>query len=103
MGYDYMGMERVPMDPRLVEKIRRSPVASAEQGAGWLGGWGGPGMYGVFASLPHDPRLTYAAVLEGHGTSSEIEVVTGLTEKQVTAALAYLDKKGLVSVEKEGI
>ena len=92
-------MGRVPFDPRMVTEIRRSPRMRAEQGGGWLQGWGGPEQYQEFASLPTFERLTYAAVLEGHTEPSEIEVVTGLSNTQVSGALANLQRRKLVSIE----
>lgn len=96
-NYEQIG-GRIPIDPRLVEKIRRSPAARAEQGEGWLSAWGGPDTYRIMASLIEPHRLTYAAILEGHATPEEISAVTGLDTKEVNAAINSLAKKGLVSL-----
>ena len=103
--YDYQRMERIPFDVKMIDEIRRSPTMRAEQGEGWLSSWGGPSQYKVFAQLPMEQRLTYAAVLEGNTTQDQIEVVTGLTSGEVSKGLAELQKRGLVSVERveEGV
>ena len=85
---------------RVIEGIQKSSQMRSEQGEGWLAGWGGPSEYRFLTTLPMEPRLVYASVLEGYSTKSEIEGVTGLTSKQVYEGLGYLKKKGLVSEEK---
>lgn len=98
--YNYGEMQRIPMDPKIIEEIQRSPGMLAEQAGhtpGWLSGWGGPGMYQIFARLPVEERLTYAAVLDGNTTVSAIEVATGLTNTQIGMGLSGLQKRGLVS------
>lgn len=100
---DYGAMRRVPVDPRVVRKIQRSPQMMREQGAGFMSGWGGPNMYRQLASYPVKARLTYAAILDGTTDKSQIEVVTGLTTREVDDGLDWLQKKGLVQVEAEVI
>lgn len=93
-----MLMERIPIDPRAVKKIQRSPYMMAEQGAGFLEAWGGPDAYRTLAHLPEPERLTYEAVMEGSTTPSEIEAMTGLTSEQISRALTVLEKKRLVDI-----
>lgn len=99
MALNYNDMKRLPMDPKMVREISRSPQMSAEQG-GFLSGWGGSSGYIKFAKMPTNERLVYAAVLEGNTDSSAIEVVTGLSGKEVNGALSKLGRQGLVEVEK---
>lgn len=101
-GYDYGKMRRIPVDPRWIEKVEASPRMVAEQGAGFMQGWGGPTQYRVLAQLPVEERLTYAAVLEGYTAPEEIEVVTGLARGEVSRGLAGLKRRGLVSEPKLG-
>jgi len=100
MGYNYSKMRRITVDPKIIEEIKRSPVMTAEQGSGWLSSWGNPNMYQIFATMPMEERLTYAAVLEGATTPEELEVMTGLTTKQVDRGIGGLEKKGLVEFER---
>lgn len=102
MAYDYGRMRRLSVDPKMIEEIQRSPRMSAEQqGAPFLGWYGGLGQYQVFSRLPMEQRLVYAAVLEGHTTPSEVEVITGLSPEEVSRGLGELEGRGLVSVEKD--
>jgi hypothetical protein len=101
MPYDYGAINRIPVDPRVIERIQRSPQMMYEQGSSFMEDWGGPGMYQLFASLPANQRLTYAAVLDGHVNSLEISTVTGLTPEKVDSALTQLEKAGLVTIQTE--
>jgi len=93
--------ERIPVDPRVVERIMRSPSMAAEQGSGFLqNSWGGPAGYQYWAKQPVGKRVTYFAVIEGGSTSSEISGMTGLSEPEVDKWLGSLDKEGLVQLEK---
>jgi len=98
MAYDYGGMRRVAVDPRIVVEIGRSPKMTAEQGVGFMSGWGGPSQYQVLARLPMEERLVYASVLEGASSSFEMEEMTGLTGREVEEGLAGLQKRGLVDI-----
>jgi len=100
MAYDYQAMRRLPVDPRVIDKIQRSPSMSYEQGSDFMSGFGGPQQYKQFAKLPTGQRLTYAAVLEGHTEPIDISVVTGLTPEEVDAALTKLERRGLVTVQE---
>jgi hypothetical protein len=99
VGVDYDRLERIPMDPRVVEEIQKSPTMRAEQGPGFMSYAGGPAQYRLLAGLPREERLVYAAVAEGYSLPSEIEVVTGLTGKQVSRGVEGLKKMGLISLE----
>lgn len=98
--YDYEGMRRVPVDPRWIRKIQESPRMRAEQSPEFLSGWGGPTQYQFLAKLPVEERLTYAAVLEGYTTPSEIEGVTGLESAEVSRGLAGLRRRKLIREEQ---
>jgi len=100
MAYDYERLQRLPVDPRIADRISRSPKMSAEQGAGYLASYGGGGQYMTFAKLPTNQRLAYAAVLEGHTDPSEIAVVTGLSVTDVNVALSSLGKRGIIEVQE---
>ena len=100
MGYDYGQLKKTPLDPKFVRRITRSATMRAEQGADWLSGYGGPGMYQTFTKMPVDERLCYAAVLEGNVEPGQIEIVTGLSPGEVSSALARLRGQGLVAEEE---
>ena len=97
MPYDYGKMSRLPMDPRMLTEIERSPVMTAEQGPTFLQGWGGSSGYQSFSGLPLDQRLTYAALLDGAVTLEEVEVMTGLSPREVGSGLQGLENEGLIS------
>ena len=97
---DVKGMERIPVDPRVVDRIQRSPHMMAEQGAGFMGDWGGPTTYRSLCELPQSQRMVYAAVLDGAASQEELEVVTGLAPEEVSRALSELQSIGKVSIEE---
>lgn len=97
MQRDYQRMRRVPVDPRMVEEIGRSPRMLAEQGPDFMGGWGGSAQYQALARMPMRERLTYAAVLDNHATAEEIASVTGLSVAEVAKALGALQEQSLVA------
>jgi len=88
---------RLPLDPRMVQKIQRSPEMMAEQGD-FLSDWGGPAMYQLLAELPTNQRMTYLAVYQGLTTSEEISIATDLPVGQVESALTSLGKRGLIEI-----
>jgi len=96
---DIRNMGRIPVDPRVIEKIQRSPTMAGEQGGDFMQGWGGPSVYQTLAALPKNDRMVYAAVLDGTTTSDQIEIVTGLSTGEVSKSLNALKGQGLVSVE----
>ena len=95
--------ERIPVDPRVVDKIMRSPSMMEEQGSGFMQSWGGPGAYQQWAREPPGKRMTYFAVQQGATTSGEVAVMTGLKESEVNKWLGKLEMEGLVSIEEEPI
>lgn len=97
MKYDYDAARRLPVDPRIVRQVSKSPDMLAEQGASWMEGWGGPEGYAIMSELPTSSRLTYMAVLEGYVEPKEIEGITGLSATEVSLGLADLQKRRLVS------
>ena len=52
MPYDYGGMGRLPMDPRMLTVIERSPVVTAGQGPAFLQGWGALLVTNYFLGFP---------------------------------------------------
>lgn len=90
--------KRIPCDPRVIDKIQRSPSMMAEQGSAFLASWGGPGQYQMAARLPVKQRVTYYAVESGLQTSEEISIATDLSVDDVESSLTQLAKKGLVSL-----
>lgn len=100
MPYDYDRMRRLPFDPKMAREIARSPAMSAEQGSGFLSGWGGTSGYQQLGKLPMYERLVYASLLEGATTPGEIEIRTGLTPTEVDRGLGGLQKKGLATIER---
>ena len=88
---------RLPVDPRVVKEIQASGRMSREQGAGFMGSAGGPGVYQKLARLSREDKLVYTAVTGGHTTLEELEVATGLDESRVKAGLTTLQKVGLIA------
>ena len=102
MPYDYGGMGRLPMDPRMLTVIERSPVMTAEQGPAFLQGWGGPSGYQLLSGLPMDQRLTYAAIEDGAVTPEEIEAMTGLSLAKVKSGIEGLGDRGFIPPDMLG-
>jgi len=91
---------RIPVDPRVVDKIMRCPGMAAEQGSTFLqNDWGGPVAYQYWAKQPLSKRVVYFAVKSGASESSEIAGMTGLEKSEVDKWLTSLSKEGLVEVE----
>jgi len=88
--------KRLPVDPKIIDEISRSPRMRAEQGPDWLMQYGGPGMYQEAASWSPAQRGTYYAVIEGYSTPEEIASVADLKESQVNSALTFLKRKGVI-------
>jgi len=98
MRKNYNNLRRVPLDPRAIEKIQKSPVMMKEQeGAPLWNTWGSPSQYRFYASLPLEERLVYDAVTSGCETESEIRDVTGLGSKEVDMGLRGLQMRGVVT------
>ena len=87
---------RLPLDPRIVERIMRSPELVGEQ-VNFMDAWGGPHMYRQLARMPTDQRMTYMAIREGITTPEAIAVATELRPEQVERALDVLERKGLIT------
>lgn len=100
---NYQDMQRIPVDPRVVDKIQRSPRMRYEQGSGFMSSWGGPSQYQQYSRLPVEQRICLAAVREGVTSEDQIAVVTGLSPTQVSKGISGLQKKGLVTIEQEAI
>jgi hypothetical protein len=92
-----MALERIAVDPKIVDRISRSARMTAEQGGQVMAKYGGPGKYKTFARLPREERLTYAAISEGYTDPAEIEVVTGMTAADVSRGLAGLRTQRLIA------
>ena len=92
-----MDRSRLPMDPKLVREIQRSSEMVGEQGSGFMEDWGGPSMYRQMAKIPPVPRVVYYVIRGGTTEPSEIEIVTGLTSKEVSDAIVDLQRRGLVT------
>ena len=91
---------RIPVDPRVVDRIMRSPSMMAEQGSTFLQNpWGGPVAYQYWAEQPKGKRVTYFAVQSGASEGSEIAVMTGLSESEVDRWLTQLEGEGLITIE----
>jgi CRP-like cAMP-binding protein len=100
MTVDYNSLRRIPVDPRVIERIQKSSEMQYEQGSDFMSGWGGPARYRALTKLPMEQRICYAAILEGVTTEDQIGIVTGLSPEETSRGLAGLQAKGLVSVEK---
>ena len=90
---------RLPADPAIVEQVSRDPTMLAEQGAGFMQDWGGAQAYQQMAQAPIEAREVYYAVIDGFSDPSQIAVVTGLSDKEVSGGLSWLGRKGLVFQE----
>ncbi len=93
--------KRIPVDPRFVESIQRSPTMMAEQGPAFMQEWGGPELYQEMSKGPMEARVTYYAVLEGNIDPDQISLVTGLDAKEVSKGLRWLERKGYVEVKTD--
>lgn len=93
--------DRIPVDPRVIERIQRSPYMSMEQGSGFMEDWGGPSTYKEMCSLTSNQRLVWAAVLDGATDYDQIEIVTGLSPSEVSKAVSELGDLGKVTLESE--
>ena len=78
---------RNPIDPRLANKISRSPTMMREQGSSFMGDYGGVDNYVTFAKLPANDRLVLAAQMDGVTNPDEIAIVTGLSVAQVNKVI----------------
>jgi len=96
---DYDEVRRIPVDPKVVDLIQRSPAMRYEQGEGFMSGWGGPTSYQMLVRLPKEQRLCYVAVLEGAATEDQVGVATGLSPEEVSRGIEGLQRRGLVTIE----
>ena len=91
---------RLPVDPRIVERVSRSSTMLAEQGPNFMQDWGGTAMYQAMSKAPFEARVIYYGVVEGTTSPEELEIVTGLDKTSVERGLQWLKRKGYVSVEE---
>ena len=84
----------------IVEQVSRSPTMLAEQGPNFLQDWGGAAIYQEMSKAPVEARTIYYGVVGGSTSPEELQVVTGLSEKEVSKGLKWLQKKGYVNVEE---
>lgn len=93
-----IGSGRVRMDPRVVQRIQRSPTMMAEQSPDWLSGYGGPSTYIELAKLPFKERATYMSVLGGSKSASDVSIDTEgkISIDEAQKALDNLTSKGLL-------
>jgi len=91
---------RLPVDPRIVERVSRSPAMLAEQGPNFMSDWGGSSMYQAMSKAPSEARVVYYGVVEGTTSPEELEVVTGLDKTSVERGLQWLQRKGYVELEE---
>jgi len=94
--------KRLPVDPAIVRQIERSPTMLQEQGGAgvFLRDWGGSYMYQEMSKAPVEARTIYYGVVGGSISPEELQVVTGLSDKEVSKGLKWLQRKGYVSVEE---
>ena len=97
---DYGSLRRIPVDPRVIQRIQKSASMQAEQGADFMSGWGGASKYKMLSKLPKEQRICYAAILEGVTTEDQIKIVTGLSPEEASKGLAGLQARGLVRLEQ---
>ena len=97
---DYKKVARLPVDPRIADKVSRTPMMAREQGAGFMSVYGGATRYAAVSKLNSDERVSFYAVQDGFDTAADIAAATGLTESEASKALSSLSTKGLVSVEQ---
>ncbi len=94
--------KRLPVSTRMTRIIMQNPRAMAEQGAGFMGEWGGGERYIEMAKMPMSARVCYYA-LQGGLQPEQIEVSTGLTSGEVQKGLSVLQGKGLYEATAEPI
>jgi DNA-directed RNA polymerase specialized sigma24 family protein len=92
----------LPIDPRMIEIIQRSPKMLSEQGD-LMAEWGGPEMYKVLARLPVNQRMTYFAVKAGIKTPEEISAVLDIPLDEVNSSLDSLVSQGLVTSQVSNV
>lgn len=83
-------------DPRMVAEIMRNPQNLQEQGPGFMQDWGGPQAYIDWGRVDPEIRMVYFANKAGYSNSNDIEAATGLSSREVSRGIAYLEKNGYV-------
>ena len=100
MAYDYKKVARLPVDPRIADKVSRTPMMAREQGNGFMAAYGGATRYAAVSKLNSDERVSFYAVQDGFDNAADIAAATGLTESEASKALSSLSTKGFVSVDQ---
>ena len=100
---NYSNMRRIPVDPRVVNRIQKYPRMESEQGVSFMQGCGGPNRYQELVKFPIEERVCYAAILDGHTDQDGLEIITGLTTQEFSKGLLGLQRKGIIQTESEGI
>jgi len=90
---------RIPVDPRVVERIQKSPSMSAEQGGTLMESWGGPQEFKEVARLPRDQREVFYAILTGVEDPDELSVILDISPSRVESALSALERRGKIQVK----
>jgi len=98
---DYRDMKRIPVDPRVIDRIQQYPRMEAEQGVRFMQGWGGPNVYKELAKFPVEERVCYAAILDGHVDEDQLGIITGLSPQEISKGLLGLERKGVIQPAKE--
>lgn len=91
--------KRLPVDPRVIDRIQRSPTMMGEQGTGFMQSWGGPTKYKDVSRLTRNQRTCLYAVEGGLSTAEEISIALDVPVSKVETVLAQLERKGLVKLE----
>jgi len=92
-------MRRILVDPRVIDRIQSYPGMVGEQGGRFMQGWGGPDQYRELVKFPVEERVCYAPILDGHTDQGGLEIITGLTSKEVSKGFSGLQRKGLIQSE----
>jgi hypothetical protein len=103
MPYDYQQVSKLSVDPRIVERIQRSPALMAEQGPGFMAAYGGPSNYIAASKLNSDERVAFYAMQDGFTTADDIALATGLDKASAAKALSGLNKKGMLVKETQEV
>lgn len=91
----------LPVDPKLVDRVASSPRLAAEQGPDWLSEYGGPGNYVALSKVSGSDRDVWFKINAGLHFPDQVMVATGLSQKDLNAAVKRLARKHLVNIESD--
>ena len=101
---NYGQYRKMPFDPKMAQEIQGSPAMRNEQGGtAFLSNWGGSQGYQQMSKMAMPERVVYRAVQDGITDESSLSTMTGLSNSEVSSAIASLNRKGFINVEQDAI